>query len=69
MIVIIFYMMNIHTYTFLFQVNPPVVLENLQSNYPHEVYVAAANAHGIGDPSGRIIFTTRSVVSNNFNTC
>lgn len=48
-------------YSVIMDVNPPAILEKLQSNYPHEVYVAAANAHGIGDPSERIIFTTKSI--------
>lgn len=48
-------------YSVIMDVNPPAVLENLESNTPYEVYVAAANVHGIGDPSQRIIFTTKSL--------
>ncbi|XP_066906093.1 Ig-like and fibronectin type-III domain-containing protein 1 [Halyomorpha halys] len=47
-------------YSVITDVNSPLILEHLQSNTMYEVYVAAANVHGIGDPSQRVMFSTLS---------
>lgn len=36
----------------------PYILQNLQVSTEYEVYVAAVNAHGVGEPSIRILFHT-----------
>ncbi|XP_044737933.1 Ig-like and fibronectin type-III domain-containing protein 1 isoform X2 [Chrysoperla carnea] len=41
-------------------VHPPYILENLQSDSDYEVYVEAANVHGVGEPSSRLVFRTQS---------
>ncbi|XP_049803084.1 Ig-like and fibronectin type-III domain-containing protein 1 isoform X1 [Schistocerca nitens] len=43
-------------------VHPPFILENLHSDSDYEVFVEAANAHGVGQPSARIVFRTDSQV-------
>lgn len=47
-------------------VQSPYILEHLNSNSDYEVYVEAANVHGVGEPSSRLVFRTQSVVSPNF---
>lgn len=50
-------------YKTVHQVRPPYILEHLQSNTDYEVFVEAANVHGVGEPSARVIFRTQSKVS------
>lgn len=38
----------------------PFILQNLMMSTEYEVYVAAVNEHGVGEPSTRIIFQTQS---------
>ncbi|XP_054267567.1 Ig-like and fibronectin type-III domain-containing protein 1 [Macrosteles quadrilineatus] len=38
----------------------PYVLENLTSDSLYEVYVSAANTHGVGESSQRVVFSTES---------
>lgn len=52
-------------YKTLNEVHPPYILENLHSDTDYEVYVEAANAHGVGEPSSRIVFRTESIVCLN----
>lgn len=49
-------------YKTITNVNSPFVLEGLESNTDYEVYVDAANTHGVGEPSSRVIFQTESQV-------
>lgn len=47
-------------YKVITKVHSPYVLEKLQSNAEYEVYIEAVNSHGVGDPSSRILFRTKS---------
>lgn len=49
-------------YEFFSKVQSPYILEGLESDTDYEVYVEAANTHGVGEPSTRITFRTQSKI-------
>lgn len=51
-------------YTVATATHGPFILEGLQSDARYEVFLEAINSHGPGEPSSRVVFKTRSKVSN-----
>lgn len=49
-------------YRTLDKIQSPYILEDLESNTDYEIFVEAANEHGVGEASPRLIFRTQSQV-------
>ncbi|XP_050529397.1 Ig-like and fibronectin type-III domain-containing protein 1 isoform X2 [Daktulosphaira vitifoliae] len=52
-------------YDSITNVHSPFILEHLKPNTLYEVFVEAVNAHGSGEPSQRIVFSTKSQIVKN----
>lgn len=58
----VFYRLTDDEYDSITNVHSPFILEHLKPNTLYEVFVEAVNAHGSGEPSQRIVFSTKSQV-------
>jgi len=58
----VFYRLVDDEYDSITNVHSPFILEHLNANTLYEVYVEAVNGHGAGEPSQRVVFSTKSQV-------
>lgn len=58
----VFYRLVDDEYDSIVNVHSPFILEHLKPNTLYEVYVEAVNGHGSGEPSQRVVFSTKSQV-------
>eukprot|EP00102_Acyrthosiphon_pisum_P023276 XP_016660486.1 PREDICTED: Ig-like and fibronectin type-III domain-containing protein 2 [Acyrthosiphon pisum] len=60
----VFYRLVDDEYDSITNVHSPFILEHLNANTLYEVYVEAVNGHGAGEPSQRVVFSTKSQIAN-----
>lgn len=58
----LFYRLVDDEYDSVTNLHSPYILEHLKPNTLYEVFVEAVNGHGSGEPSQRIVFSTKSQV-------
>lgn len=58
----VFYRLIDDEYDSIVNVHSPFILEHLKPNTLYEVFVEAVNGHGAGEPSQRVVFSTKSQV-------
>lgn len=58
----VFYRLADDEYDSVVNVHSPFILEHLKPNTLYEVFVEAVNGHGAGEPSQRVVFSTKSQV-------